>query len=46
MEYFIITLIAVIWGWSEFVKSMRLNTIEAGVERDQDLDREKRPAVP
>ena len=28
MEYFIIALIAVMWGWREFVKSMRLNTIE------------------
>ena len=28
MEYLIIALIAVMWGWREFVKSMRLNTIE------------------
>ena len=28
MEYSIIALIAVMWGWREFVKSMRLNTIE------------------
>ena len=32
MEYFIIALIAVIWGWREFVKSMRLNTIEQKLE--------------
>ena len=32
MEYFIIALIAVIWGWREFVKSMRLNTIEQELE--------------
>ena len=32
MEYFIIALIAVMWGWREFVKSMRLNTIEQELE--------------
>ena len=32
MEYFIIALIAVMWGWREFVKSMRLNTIELELE--------------
>jgi hypothetical protein len=32
MEYFIIALIAVIWGWREFVKSMRFNTIEQELE--------------
>ena len=32
MEYFIIALIAVMWGWCEFVKSMQLNTIEQELE--------------
>ena len=32
MEYFIIALIAMMWGWREFVKSMRLNTIEQELE--------------
>jgi hypothetical protein len=32
MEYFIIALIAVMWGWREFVKSMRMNTIEQELE--------------
>ena len=32
MEYFIIALIAVMWGWRELVKSMRLNTIEQELE--------------
>ena len=32
MEYFIIALIAMMWGWREFVKSMRLNTIEKELE--------------
>ena len=32
MEYFIIALIAGMWGWREFVKSMRLNTIEQELE--------------
>ena len=32
MEYFIIALIALMWGWREFVKSMRLNTIEQELE--------------
>ena len=32
MEYFIIALIAVMWVWREFVKSMRLNTIEQELE--------------
>ena len=32
MEYFIIALIAVMWGWREFVKSIRLNTIEQELE--------------
>ena len=32
MEYFIIAMIAVMWGWREFVKSMRLNTIEQELE--------------
>ena len=32
MEYFIIALIAVMWGWREFVKSMRLNSIEQELE--------------
>ena len=32
MEYFIIALIAVMWGWREFVKSMRMNTIEHYLE--------------
>ena len=32
MEYFIIALIAVMWGWREFVKSMRLNTIQQELE--------------
>ncbi len=32
MEYFIIALIAVMWGWREFVKFMRLNTIEQELE--------------
>ena len=32
MEYLIIALIAVMWGWREFVKSMRLNTIEQELE--------------
>ena len=32
MEYFIIAVIAVMWGWREFVKSMRLNTIEQELE--------------
>ena len=32
MEYFIIALIAAMWGWREFVKSMRLNSIEKELE--------------
>ena len=32
MEYFIIALIAMMWWWREFVKSMRLNTIEQELE--------------
>ena len=32
MENFIFALIAVMWGWREFVKSMRLNTIEQELE--------------
>ena len=32
MEYFIIALIPVMWGWREFVKSMRVNTIEQELE--------------
>ena len=32
MEYFIIALIAMMWGWREFVKSMRLNIIEQELE--------------
>ena len=32
MEYFIIALIAMMWGWREFVKSMRMNTIEQELE--------------
>ena len=32
MEYFIIALVVVMWGWREFVKSMRLNTIEQELE--------------
>ena len=32
MEYFIIALIFVMWGWREFVKSMRLNNIEQELE--------------
>ena len=32
MEYFIIAFIALMWGWREFVKSMRLNTIEQELE--------------
>ena len=32
MEYFIIALTAMMWGWREFVKSMRMNTIEQELE--------------
>ena len=32
MEYFIIALIAMMWGWREFVKSMQMNTIKQELE--------------